>query len=573
MPKADKDYEENGGVIFDAIHRAEGVLKTQYENVRRRGVDLLNGDHWTSEEKQAFEHYFDDEIDSLPVRNYFAQKLRHEVSLLTGDLPTCRYGPVIPGVLDQEDVALMEGLGEYLDTGFLKILRRSEYKTEAAKCILDAETQCVGWGGLIPIKEPGGGKQRPIIDRLELVQFPNRRVIFDPSVMRLRHMRWIAWGDVISRQVAYGLYPDSRKKIERENANEQSLDYINQKMWKMPGQDLLPLIHLIVLPNTKMRSQDFYGKDMFVEFDKAVHLTVIGKQVVEVDHDVPDVLPLVPLVMQPDPDDILGFPLSEIAYNQQKEIDRGVLSLAIRIADHWRRKPIIRGKIKESDVFNPERKAIHATKKGDDVEYPTFDPAVQDILNQIAEAQNALEVITGRYGASEGERPKSVTSGIAITTLASLARTSIQSKAGYLSDWIQRLGRVYLAWVKKYDKNQAIKDLGKAFDTIDVEVEIDSILQMGQEDIYRVLVDLFSVGVLQNPQLIVDHAPLPRNVRDHVKRDLMAQQERAAQVAEAAAEQRQSGMGAGGPPVVPGASEMALPVGVSLEPEASAPAT
>jgi len=545
-PKTAVDWlkaDPNGFAL--ALEAYERDIISRYGHSRTRGELLYEGDHWTNDEKTwADEVYFDGISDNLPVRNRYRRKVDHIAAMLSPGAPSVQFMVNVPSDNTQEDFEARREISTIYDSEWLEMIRRSEYQTEISRVIKDAENQHVGWVGILPL----GAEQR-----LELIHVPNKRVIYDIGVTRLRHLKWIAWVDIISEEQAKAIFGE--EKLDGVKPLKTQLDIIKTRLkkWNTAPQGMLTLIHFYALKGGIINTQK--DRSGALRFDKAVHLVQVGDRLVHESTKVPqDRLPIAHCILESDMNDILGKGLSETADYLQAHLNRVVLHQAIQFMKNDIEKRVVYG------LDTEQRMALRDPKQGDiATDDPNFKiehaskPIIDNYtLEALNEAKQSFDENTGMFAVGEGERAPNIPSASGQMFLANVARTPINAKARYLAETIRTCGEIFMGWQRVW------KPQGDISKYIDVRVDVDSLLELTRTDKYEILMQLAEVEAVDTETLI-QHSPLPEVLRNELVAKYRALQQQQQQLLA----QEIQGAAPGGE--LPPGMTPELPAGVSVE--------
>jgi len=535
-----------------ALQLYERDITARYGTSRKRGVNMYEGDHWTSEEKTYIDEVFGEGFsDNLPVRNRYRRKVDHVASMLSPGAPSVQF-TVAEYLRDgtDEDAAAAKDVQSVLDSEWLKMVYRSEYQVEISRLVKDAENQHVGWVGVLPI-----GTDR----RLEFVHIPTARIIFDLGVPRLRHLKWIAWVDAISLEHAKATFGEDALRGVRHITAEFSQLKERYRRTTGAAEDMFALIQLYAVEGAIINSNK--ASIGSCVFDKPTHIIQVGDRVVYTNHNIPSsALPVTHCILEADPDDITGKGLSETADELQRHLNRVVLHQAIQFMENDLDKNVWAGVGNDPDfaaqLKDHTRRDVFTQHQG--VEKIKVNENVIDggTLAALDEAKMAMDENTGMYAVGEGNREKNIPSATGQMFLAGLSKTPINAKARYLANTIRKCGEIFLEWQRVWNKVFRGK-------YIEVKVDVDSLLELTRQDKFGVLMQLAELGAV-SPATLVEHSPLPEALREELVHKLNMQQQAQAQMMQQAQAQMMQGQPAGGP-AMPGNLADMLPEGVSTE--------
>jgi len=546
-------YESDSADLLDGLILCENEIRGRYEAGRRMGRNLYEGYHWDATALKAIQKQLGDGIQELPVRNVYRQKVRNEAFLLTPGLPSLQFQIKSP---PGEEVSEADVVGtQYLlDEGWKEILVRSEYEYEGQRAIVDFENQNLAWFVLLPFDQP---------KQLEIRHIPTGRMLFDPGLSRIRDMKWFAFVDLISYEQAHTLYPDKiDRNIEQKRMGEnfRSLDHIKKQ--KDTGDSLLQIIHVYALKGATVPVAKVHGKEgQYRTFDKAVHLVYIEKVLVHEGKEFPKnrkgdaLLPCTHVILEGDPDDITGKGLAETAFEAQKLLNDSELAITAGFAENWMTRKGIRGGDQTVvDALNNGEKYIAMGPRAEIIPI-TGSVITQDQIAAVQMREHSFETLTGNFASIEGGKVSGIPSAAGQIHLTQQARTPINARARMLGMSIKRLGEIYLGWIRVWETGGLTQ---KWLNSIDIEVELDSLNEFSKNESFQTLIGLAQAGYPVGDMLI-EKAALNSGDRQRLLR-ATAEQRKLQEQAMQEAKQQMMAQNGGGAPGMP--AEAGLPPGV-----------
>ena len=296
-------FEENVKSLQYGLVAAEKEICRRWGAAMTRGADLFEGNHWNADVKAAIQKQVGPELEELPIRNTYRQKVRNEAAMMSPGAPVLQYHIPLPPSEQGQDAELISELQYALEQDILEIFERSEWCLEAQRAIVDFENKHLAWFVEIPIFKD---------DNIEIMHIPTERVLFDPGVSRLRHIQWIAWVDGISKEQAISLYgEDEVLKTNFLAEGFSSLDEVNRKRYH--DDRLYTVTHLYALKGSSiMTCNPGNGNKVdYKTFDKPTHLIMLEDRIVHQDNKLPQdrngkaIIPATHVLLEADPDDIL----------------------------------------------------------------------------------------------------------------------------------------------------------------------------------------------------------------------------------------------------------------------------
>lgn len=563
---ADMTWMEKDPVGFAlGLKGMEQTRDDRYGAKMQRGVDLFEGQHWTNQEVESVKKALSGQIEELPIRNLHRQKIRHTAFVMTPGMPGWQFHIRAAMDGDELDDRTEQGIQRLLTDGIRQIMRRSEYLYEAARAIIDFENQYVAWMALIPVDDP---------KRLEFMHIPTRKMIFDVGVQRLRHMKWGAWVDAVSPNHMRAVWGEDKMKGVEALPDEFTV-VKNMRTQVSYGEALVSVIHMFAQKGATIpvRVGEKWQDSEYRVIDKPTHLIMVGNKVVHIDNKLPidqddkPILPFRHVILEADPNDILGKALAETGDQAQRQINRIQLAMMVKYMHGWKQKWIHTGADSQliDDLNDPTLGHVAANRyvKSQEITGPLV---TQQDIAAMEDAIYSYETQTGNYSSAEGAAPNRVTAAAGIMHLSQMARTPIFSRARLFAETIRYMGEVFVGWKRVWGDGMVEGDNGKKVDIlklVDVEIDLDTILELTKEETYNRLLQLAEVTGIVDPELIIEQAPIGGVVKEKLQRAARRQMEAQAEQARMMqASMAGGGEGeGGGVPMMEGAA--GLPPGVT----------